>query len=70
MTSDDPRTAGIERSQQAHAELLRERVLRASSELGSFGSVDPEAVVAMRAVRLTRLTLECFWLPAIERVTA
>ena len=45
---------------------LRRRTCQAIGELARLHSRDPEAASAMRAVRLSRYTLELFWLPALD----
>lgn len=45
---------------------LRRRTCDAIGELSRLHSHDPEAASAMRAVRLSRYTLELFWLPALD----
>lgn len=48
--------------------LLRDRTAEALTDLGELRSHDPAAARALRAIRLTRHTLEHFWLPAIDRL--
>lgn len=45
---------------------LRDQTEQAIHDLVCLDLAGPEAEAARRAVRLTRLTLECFWLPAID----
>ncbi len=45
---------------------LRTRTHDAIAQLAELRSDDPAAEAAMRAVRLCRHTLECFWLPALD----
>ena len=45
---------------------LRARAAGALDELAHLRSHDPAAATAMRAVRLTRHTLEWFWIPALD----
>ena len=45
---------------------LRARAADALDELGELRSHDPAAAGAMRALRLTRHTLEWFWIPALD----
>lgn len=47
---------------------LRRRTCEAIGELARLHSRDPEAASAMRAVRLSRYTLELFWLPALDEL--
>lgn len=48
------------------AEQLRSDVADAITELRALRSADPAARSAQEAIKLTRLTLECFWMPAAE----
>lgn len=45
---------------------LRARTADALDELSELRSHDPAAAGATRAVRLTRHTLEWFWIPALD----
>ena len=45
---------------------LRGRTADALFQLGELRSHDPSAATAMRALRLTRHTLEWFWIPALD----
>ena len=45
---------------------LRARTVDALDELGDLRSHDPAAARAMRDLRLTRHTLESFWIPALD----
>lgn len=47
---------------------LRCRTGEAIAELARLHSRDAQAASAMRAVRLSRYTLELFWLPALDDV--
>jgi hypothetical protein len=47
---------------------LRARTADALDELRELRSHDPAAAGAMRALRLTRHTLEWFWIPALDEL--
>lgn len=47
------------------SDALRARVHDAIADLSELHSTDPAARSAVHAVRLARLTLECFWAPAL-----
>ena len=46
---------------------LRARVHDALTELHDLRCTDPAATPAIHAVKLTEQTLECWWLPALDR---
>ncbi len=48
--------------------MLIAQVTDALIDLGDLPADDPAADQARHAVRLTRHTLECFWLPALEQL--
>ena len=45
---------------------VRRSVEAALADLGRLHTDDPAATTARRAVDLTRVTLECFWVPALD----
>lgn len=49
---------------------MRARTADALTELDELRSHDPAAASAMRAIRLTRFTLEWFWVPALDDLLA
>jgi hypothetical protein len=53
-------------SDREHIARLRARTSDALGELDEFRSNDPCAATALRAVRLTRYTLACFWIPTLD----
>jgi hypothetical protein len=46
---------------------LRSRVHDALTELHAVRCTDPAATHAIHAVKLTEQTLECWWLPTLDR---
>lgn len=51
---------------RAEVRALRTRTAEALAELNRVSCTDPAARGALRAIRLTALTLERFWLPALD----
>ena len=49
---------------------LRALTSDAVDELDDLGSHEPAAAAAMRAIRLTRYTLESFWIPTLDELLA
>ncbi len=52
-----------------HLARLRARVHDALTELHELRCTDPAAASAVHVVKLTELTLECWWLPTLDRAT-
>jgi hypothetical protein len=46
--------------------LLRNHTAEALADLAGLRSHDPAAANALRTIRLTRHTLEYFWMPALD----
>jgi hypothetical protein len=55
-----------DRDGTGHLARLRARTSDARDELDEIRSGDPCAATALRAVRLTRYTLDGFWIPALD----
>lgn len=57
------------RSSTARVAELRARTADALTDLYEIQSLDPAACHAMQVVRLTRRTLESFWVPTLDDLT-
>ncbi len=59
-----------DRAGTGHIVRLRARTSDALDELDEIRCWDPCAATALGAVRLTRFTLDCFWIPTLDDLLA